>query len=63
MDGGTPILRTLQRRGEMLKGKGIHYIGLGSPEGKRGAQWSLSLMPGGSQRHTLGGGHPIENCC
>lgn len=48
MDGGNTHFKDTARRGEMLKGKGIHYIGLGVSGGEEGARNGPSLMPGGS---------------
>lgn len=50
IDGGNSYYRDTQRRHEMLKKRGIGYIGVGVSGGEVGALHGPSLMPGGSKK-------------
>lgn len=50
LDGGNSNYRDTQRRYEMLKKKGIHFVGCGVSGGEEGALNGPSLMPGGSKQ-------------
>lgn len=47
VDGGNEWFHNTLRRGEELKAKGIHFIGMGISGGEEGARNGPSLMPGG----------------
>ena len=47
IDGGNEWFQNSVRREEFLKGKGIHFIGMGISGGEEGARYGPSLMPGG----------------
>eukprot|EP00177_Eucheuma_denticulatum_P001418 GFKZ01002564.1.p1 GENE.GFKZ01002564.1~~GFKZ01002564.1.p1 ORF type:complete len:549 (+),score=88.45 GFKZ01002564.1:172-1818(+) len=47
IDGGNEFYTNTERRGEMLKEKGILYMGMGVSGGEEGARYGPSLMPGG----------------
>lgn len=49
LDGGNTHFKDTAGRVDFLKGKGIHYIGLGVSGGEEGARNGPSLMPGGSK--------------
>lgn len=48
IDGGNSHFPDSQRRYEMLKSKGIHFLGAGISGGEEGARHGPSIMPGGS---------------
>ena len=50
VDGGNSHFLDTQRRLEMLKSKGILFLGMGVSGGEKGALHGPSLMPGGSRR-------------
>lgn len=47
IDGGNEWYPNTLRRGEALKGKGIHFMGMGVSGGEEGARYGPALMPGG----------------
>jgi len=47
IDGGNEWYQNTERRGQYLKEKGIHYMGMGVSGGEEGARHGPSLMPGG----------------
>jgi 6-phosphogluconate dehydrogenase len=49
IDGGNSHYRDTERRDELLRKKGIHFLGLGISGGEEGALLGPSLMPGGSK--------------
>lgn len=49
MDGGNSYFGDTNRRAELLKEKGIHYLGVGISGGEEGARFGPSIMPGGSK--------------
>jgi len=49
IDGGNSLFTDTQRREKELKGKGIHFVGMGVSGGEEGALKGPSLMPGGSR--------------
>jgi len=49
IDGGNSLFTDTQRRYKELKGKGIHFVGMGVSGGEEGALKGPSLMPGGSR--------------
>lgn len=49
VDGGNEYYPNSVRRAETLKGRGIHFIGMGISGGEEGARLGPSLMPGGSK--------------
>jgi 6-phosphogluconate dehydrogenase len=49
IDGGNSFFKDTLRRGEELKGKGIHYVDCGTSGGVGGARNGASLMVGGEQ--------------
>ncbi len=53
LDGGNSHFTDTARRGEMLKGIGIHYLGVGVSGGEEGARRGPSLMPGGEKEAYL----------
>ncbi len=48
IDGGNSHYPDTQRRYEMLKEKGLHFVGMGISGGEEGARNGPSMMPGGS---------------
>lgn len=48
IDGGNSFYKDTDRREEFLKGKGIHFLGVGVSGGAKGARKGPSIMPGGS---------------
>ncbi len=58
MDGGNSHYKNTQDRFELLKGKGIHFLGVGVSGGEKGALEGPSIMPGGSKEgYELVGGY------
>ena len=49
IDGGNSLWTDTQRREKYLKGKGIHFFGVGVSGGEEGALKGPSIMPGGSE--------------
>lgn len=49
MDGGNSHYKNTQDRFELLKDKGIHFLGVGVSGGEKGALEGPSVMPGGSK--------------
>jgi 6-phosphogluconate dehydrogenase len=49
IDGGNSYFTDTNRRAESLKGKGLHFFGMGVSGGEEGARNGPSLMPGGDQ--------------
>src|SRR5438067_13715251 len=49
IDGGNSLWTDTQRREKALKGKGIHFFGVGVSGGEEGALKGPSIMPGGSR--------------
>jgi len=49
IDGGNSLWTDTQRREKYLKGKGIHFFGVGVSGGEEGALKGPSIMPGGSK--------------
>lgn len=49
IDGGNSYFKDTERRYQMLKEKGIHYLGTGVSGGEYGALHGPSIMPGGSK--------------
>lgn len=49
IDGGNSHFPDTQRRYEMLKSKGMHFLGAGISGGEEGARHGPSIMPGGSK--------------
>ena len=49
IDGGNSFFTDTDRRFEMLKEKGIHFMGCGVSGGAKGARFGPSMMPGGSE--------------
>ncbi len=49
IDGGNSFFQDTIRRGKMLSGKGILYIGTGISGGEEGARHGPSIMPGGQK--------------
>ena len=47
IDGGNEWYPNTLRRGEELKPRGIHFMGMGVSGGEEGARFGPSLMPGG----------------
>src|SRR3989344_8838011 len=47
IDGGNSHYRDTERRQELLKKKGIHFLGMGVSGGEEGALKGPSMMPGG----------------
>lgn len=47
IDGGNSLFSDTNRRCELLKDKGIHFIGTGVSGGEEGARFGPSIMPGG----------------
>src|SRR3989338_8924808 len=47
IDGGNSHYRDTEKRQELLKKKGIHFLGLGVSGGEEGALKGPSMMPGG----------------
>ncbi|HEY5826232.1 MAG TPA: NADP-dependent phosphogluconate dehydrogenase [Cyclobacteriaceae bacterium] len=47
IDGGNSYFTDTNRRAELLKGKGIHFFGMGVSGGEEGARNGPSMMPGG----------------
>ena len=52
IDGGNSHFKDTDRRGGMLSGKGILYMGVGISGGGEGARRGPSLMPGGPPKPT-----------
>ena len=50
MDGGNSHFKDTMRRHDLLKGKGILYLGVGISGGEEGALRGPSIMPGGDKR-------------
>lgn len=50
IDGGNSHFTDTNRRVEELKGKGIHFFGMGISGGEEGARRGPSMMPGGDQQ-------------
>jgi 6-phosphogluconate dehydrogenase len=48
IDGGNSHFPDTERRNQMLKGKGILYVGTGISGGEEGARHGPSIMPGGN---------------
>ncbi len=48
MDGGNSWFEDTQRREKSLRGKGVHFVGVGISGGEEGARHGPSMMPGGS---------------
>jgi 6-phosphogluconate dehydrogenase len=48
IDGGNSHFTDTNRRGRVLSGKGLQFMGLGISGGEAGARYGPSLMPGGS---------------
>ncbi len=48
IDGGNSFYEDTDRRETYLKGKGIHFLGVGVSGGAKGARKGPSIMPGGS---------------
>jgi 6-phosphogluconate dehydrogenase len=49
IDGGNSHFTDTNRRGKILSGKKLHFMGMGISGGETGARYGPSLMPGGSQ--------------
>lgn len=49
IDGGNSHFTDTDRRGNELKGKGIHFFGMGISGGEEGARHGPSMMPGGDE--------------
>ena len=49
IDGGNSHFTDTNRRGKILSGKNLHFMGVGISGGEAGARYGPSLMPGGSQ--------------
>jgi 6-phosphogluconate dehydrogenase len=49
IDGGNSLYKDTETRFEMLKGKGIHYLGVGTSGGLEGARHGACLMVGGEK--------------
>jgi 6-phosphogluconate dehydrogenase len=49
IDGGNSHFTDTNRRGKILSGKKLHFMGMGISGGEAGARYGPSLMPGGSQ--------------
>ncbi len=49
MDGGNTYFTDTERRQEMLKDTGIHYLGIGISGGEAGARKGPSMMPSGDK--------------
>jgi 6-phosphogluconate dehydrogenase len=49
IDGGNSHFTDTNRRGKILSGKNLHFMGMGISGGEAGARYGPSLMPGGSQ--------------
>jgi len=47
IDGGNSHFTDTNRRVESLKGKGLHFFGMGVSGGEEGARFGPSMMPGG----------------
>lgn len=50
IDGGNSHFSDTNRRADELKGKGIHFFGMGVSGGEEGARKGPSMMPGGDQQ-------------
>lgn len=50
IDGGNEWYENTERRGDMLKNKGIMYMGMGVSGGEEGARNGPSMMPGGDKK-------------
>ena len=50
IDGGNSHFTDTNRRADELKGKGIHFFGMGVSGGEEGARKGPSMMPGGDQQ-------------
>ncbi len=61
IDGGNSFYRDTERRVQMLKKRGISYIGMGVSGGEAGALNGPSLMPGGSKKAYLSTKKILEN--
>jgi 6-phosphogluconate dehydrogenase len=48
IDGGNSHFTDTNRRGKILSGKNLHFMGMGISGGESGARYGPSLMPGGS---------------
>jgi 6-phosphogluconate dehydrogenase len=48
IDGGNSHFTDTNRRGKILSGKNLHFMGMGISGGEAGARYGPSLMPGGS---------------
>lgn len=48
MDGGNSHYKDTQKRFDLLKNKGIHFLGVGVSGGEKGALKGPSIMPGGT---------------
>lgn len=49
LDGGNSFFEDTIRREAYLKGKGLHYFGVGISGGEDGARFGPSIMPGGNK--------------
>lgn len=49
IDGGNSYFKDTIRRTEEMKGKGIHFLGIGVSGGEQGARTGPSMMPGGDK--------------
>jgi 6-phosphogluconate dehydrogenase len=49
IDGGNSHFTDTNRRVELLKGKGLHFFGMGISGGEEGARYGPSMMPGGDK--------------
>ncbi|MFQ5532199.1 MAG: NAD(P)-binding domain-containing protein, partial [Candidatus Nanoarchaeia archaeon] len=50
IDGGNSFFRDSQRRGKMLKEKGIHFLDCGTSGGMEGARHGACMMIGGDKK-------------
>ncbi|KAG6545967.1 hypothetical protein Mapa_012628 [Marchantia paleacea] len=48
IDGGNEWYENTERRAELVKQKGLHYLGMGVSGGEEGARRGPSMMPGGT---------------